>query len=90
MNRPSRAGYTKTGFSKAGFGCCGNHVICQMGKRQCHYEEIDPEVKDYCAAYARNRKQETIHVPSFFIVKKEEQAQTELNEDRDGQLSLFE
>ena len=89
MSRPLRAGFTKLGFSKAGFGCCGHHSKCNMGRQQCHYEKIDPEVKDYCAAYARNHKQEAIQDPSFFIAKKENLPEIDLTEDKGGQLALF-
>lgn len=44
---------TKIGFSKH-FGCCSNHSICQLGRLECVYEKIDPEVKNACACYQRN------------------------------------
>ncbi|WP_374724219.1 hypothetical protein [Calidifontibacillus erzurumensis] len=50
----NNANFTKTGFSKAGFACCGHWQECQMGKLECIYAESDPEVKNYCKCYVRN------------------------------------
>ncbi|WP_066297470.1 hypothetical protein [Bacillus sp. FJAT-29937] len=44
---------TKTGFSKAGFGCCSFWNVCNMGKGACYYQESDLEVKNYCRCYQR-------------------------------------
>jgi len=50
----STSGFTKLGFSKSGFGCCGHFNTCEMGLHNCFYETIDPEVKEYCACYKRH------------------------------------
>jgi hypothetical protein len=52
--KSNRAGVTSLGFSKSGFGCCGHFSTCSMGKLECYYATIDPEVKDYCHCYQRN------------------------------------
>ena len=55
-NKLNRSGFTSLGFSKSGFGCCGHWQTCSMGKLECHYATIDPEVKEYCHCYKRNHK----------------------------------
>ncbi|PMC34941.1 hypothetical protein CJ195_20755 [Bacillus sp. UMB0899] len=52
--KANRSGFTLKGFSKSGFGCCGHHNVCSMGKLDCFYEHTDPEVMKYCACYQRN------------------------------------
>lgn len=54
MDDKQRTGFTKTGFSKSGFAACSHFNECKMGRLPCYYEEIDPEVKEYCACYQRN------------------------------------
>lgn len=84
-----RTGYTKIGFSKAGFSCCGHYVLCQMGKLPCYYKEKDPEAKNYCAAYLRNQNAKQMEVPlkSPTLLKCEEVVVVVRNEEE--QLSLF-
>lgn len=48
--------FTKTGFSKAGFGCCGHWTQCNMGKKDCFYEDTDPKAKHLCGCYMRHHK----------------------------------
>lgn len=50
-----KSGYTATGFSKAGFACCSRFNTCNMGKLDCYYESIDPEVPQNCFCFVRNR-----------------------------------
>lgn len=51
----SNSGYTKTGFSKSGFGCCARWKECKEGSGSCYYETIDSEVMNYCSLY-KNKK----------------------------------
>jgi len=53
----SRSGFTSTGFSKAGFGCCSRWQQCDLGRLECAWETIDSEVKDYCHCYKRNHQE---------------------------------
>lgn len=65
--KSNRTGFTKLGFTKAGFSACSRWASCSMGKLECHYATIDPEVKEYCRCYQRNHytpKQEVETVPS--------------------------
>lgn len=52
--KSNRTGFTKLGFSKSGFGACSQWASCSMGKFECHYAAVDPEVKEYCHCYQRN------------------------------------
>lgn len=47
------ATYTKSGFSKQGFSCCGRYNFCNMGKDDCYYDGIDNDVKNHCNCYQR-------------------------------------
>lgn len=63
--RKQKNGFTKIGFSRAGFAACSHYKECDMGKDPCFYENIDPEVKEYCFCYQRNHSsqgQEIIEV----------------------------
>lgn len=51
-----RAGFTKLGFTKASFSCCGHFSFCNMGKGDCFWGTLDPEAKEYCNCYQRNRR----------------------------------
>jgi hypothetical protein len=82
MNQISKTGVTQTGFSKSSFGCCARHFICEMGKKECFYQNIDPEVPKLCAAYRRN------HGKNVKSSKEEEWTET-FKVGTDGQLSLF-
>lgn len=82
MKQESDSQFTKTGFSKAGFACCGHWQYCDLGKGSCFYSEIDPEVKNYCACYLRHRN---IRLPQDL----QQQAQVEEKKEEDMQLSLF-
>lgn len=84
----------KAGFSESGFGCCGHFAYCDMGKGNCFYNETDPAVKTYCAAYQRNHFKGTSServvdaiVPDEVEAYKEKVE--ELIEQEDGQFSLF-
>lgn len=89
----SKNGVTSTGFSRNAFGCCARHALCEMGKAKCFYEDIDPEVLTLCAAYKRqhNKKEHEILDYGLFRVENKMVVETEenLNEENDGQLSLF-
>lgn len=50
----NRSGFTKSGFSKQGIDACGFHLKCNLGKNECYWSKIDPEVKNYCTCYKRN------------------------------------
>lgn len=52
--KSQKIGFTKTGFSKAGFAACSHYNYCHMAKRNCFYEESDPEVQKYCFCFRRN------------------------------------
>lgn len=84
MINNERAGFTKTGFSRS-FGCCSRFELCQMGKGQCFYETIDPEVRDGCAAYRREHLQVQVNVP----LKDEPQKELTEKDEEYTQLSLF-
>lgn len=86
MSKELKAGYTKTGFSKAGFAACSHYDECLMGKLSCFYADIDPEVKEYCFCYQRNqRKNESKEMYSL-----EERADKTKEENKEvEQLSLF-
>jgi hypothetical protein len=95
-----KTGYTKTGFSRNSFACCSRHFMCEMGKKECFYKDIDPEVPTLCAAYQReNFKKETTIInnqPSSIdlLSISLQTRQTAMKEgtypeDEDGQLSLF-
>ncbi len=72
MNK-ERAGFTKMGFSKP-FSCCGHHYLCNMGKGNCVYADIDPETMKNCAAYLRHHKTKKV---------------IDIKETEKGQMSLF-
>ena len=57
--------HTKKGFSKNGFGCCGHHKVCDMGRNRCVYEESDPEVLRLCLCYQRHHQNEIRHQDPF-------------------------
>lgn len=61
---------TKTGFSTAGFGCCGHHKICDMGRKECYYADSDPEVKELCSCYKRNTAERKLGQLSLFEIEK--------------------
>ncbi|MEK5071762.1 hypothetical protein [Sporosarcina sp. FSL K6-1508] len=85
-----RTGHTITGFSEAGFGCCGHYKFCEMGKSNCYYEVTDPAVKNCCAAYLRNqvtRQQEVIGESSLH--PNFEELNKDVNQREEEQLSLF-
>ena len=48
--------FTKSGFSRD-FGCCSHWKKCEMGKKTCVYQEMDPETMESCAAWRRVQKQ---------------------------------
>lgn len=79
----ANSNFTRLGFSRKGFGCCGHWTACDLGKGTCHYDELDPEVKDYCSAYkkARAPKLEVTTIPTIEETNNESQ--------EFGQLSLF-
>lgn len=91
MNKISseRTGYTKTGFAKAGFGCCSHFKVCDMGKGRCFYDETDPVAKEYCAAYQRNERERLIltKVAATPVEKEIESVSSKFFEEE--QLSLF-
>lgn len=92
--KSNRAGFTSLGFSKSGFGCCGHWETCSMGKYECHYDTIDPEVKNYCNCYKRNHnlkfenvmKSVEVKQKKLFISESEEETK---KSDELEQLSLF-
>ncbi|MEX3623612.1 hypothetical protein [Viridibacillus arvi] len=96
MNQTStKTGVTATGFSRSSFGCCARHHLCEMGRKGCFYEDKDPEVPTLCAAYLRNAgKKEKQPKQSIFTIidnspTTEEKPREALQENPDGQLSLF-
>ncbi|WP_209124432.1 hypothetical protein [Alkalihalobacillus sp. BA299] len=71
--KSSRSGFTKLGFSKAGFSACSHWASCSMGKLECHYAAIDPEVKNYCGCYQRHH---SIPKEKTYIIKSVETSKT--------------
>lgn len=68
------SGFTSLGFSKSGFSCCSHFNLCEMGKGECFYQTIDPEVKNYCACYQRARSQEkavAVETPRYVFANRE-------------------
>lgn len=105
VEQKSTSGFTKIGFSKKGFGCCGRYEICNMGILDCYYKELDPEVQDYCMAYQRHHNatsEQLAPLPNeheeeeviFFNITtikndKKEHEDVSYSENDKGQLSLF-
>lgn len=52
----NNSNFTKLGFSKSGFGCCGHFEVCNYGKKDCFIENKDPEAKHYCQCFIRNKR----------------------------------
>ena len=77
---------TKTGFSKW-FACCGHWTVCDLGKGQCHYEKIDPEVQRCCSAWVRNHV--NVKVETIIASPSSDDDLLETNEIELEQLSLF-
>lgn len=93
MTLKAKSSFTVLGFSKTGFGCCGNHFSCQLGKLDCAIEDKDPEAKNYCHCYQRNhrpyRSVEPIRIENPAVQKEEVKTEVELFVANDGQLMLF-
>ncbi|WP_078557157.1 hypothetical protein [Bacillus alkalicellulosilyticus] len=68
MKKPS-SGFTPIGFSKAGFSACSFFEECNYGRLDCHYSQIDTEVKNYCNCYLKH------HSSLGKVVEKSEEIQ---------------
>lgn len=91
-----KSGFTKTGFSMSGFACCSRHSLCESGKKECYYKEIDPDVPSICAAYQRehtNKETKPVlpasELKTPIIQLNEPKEEVDLQENEEGQLSLF-
>lgn len=88
-----KSGFTTLGFSKTSFGCCGNHIRCQLGKLDCAIEGKDPEAKSYCHYYQRKHNSswgvEPIRRVKPAVQKEEVKTEFELSVAHDGQLMMF-
>ncbi len=86
----SKGNFTKTGFSKSGFSCCSHYAVCDMGRKDCFYEQMDPEVKTYCNCYQRNQsKDKDVDREKNAISREEVEDELEVASFEEGQLSLF-
>lgn len=93
-NNSSNSQFTRVGFNKKGFGCCGHWQICHLGKLDCYYETIDPEVSTYCSSYQRYHKKATQVVDVTPQVVQQQSMELPAEETLDNnkelvQLSLF-
>jgi len=94
----NRSGFTKNGFSKAGFACCSKWQQCDLGRIDCAWETIDSEVKDYCHCYKRNHLEKAevnygnkVKILSNVSLLEQEKPKTEKQDEtyEIEQLSLF-
>lgn len=85
-----KSSYSKTGFSSS-FSCCSRYTFCQLGKGDCYYAEIDPEVKESCRAWVRHHLSDS-HVvcdkPKEIAVPFSDEDSKDIQKDQ-LQLSLF-
>lgn len=71
------------------FSCCSRYALCDYGRKDCLYAEIDPTATERCRCYKQKRKEAnrsiTDSIPKVeSTVKTEEAEETNLE-----QLSLF-
>lgn len=83
-----KSGFTKTGFSRS-FSCCSSFAFCDMGKGDCYFAEVDPEVQESCHAWVRNHKNRSRKLQETIVDKPTAVVEELFHEDEIGQLSLF-
>lgn len=71
------------------FSCCSRYALCDYGRKDCLYVEVDPTATERCRCYKLKRKEANRSITDF-ISKEESPVKTEEPEETSlEQLSLF-